>query len=147
MKIENVVSRVVMLGGNRFESGIINIAAGAKVTAGTVLKRVAGNTFSPVVSTETTPGTHGVPAAGGGWATEPTDPIPGDVPAAVMPFDIINDKGADGNFGFRAMVEGRVRADMLRIAGNATTPEQNDMLRNVGILPTKVTDLSHTDNQ
>jgi hypothetical protein len=147
MKVENVTNRVVMLGDDYYESGVITIAAGATVAAGTVLKRVADGKFAPVVSTATTPGTHGTPASGGGWSVEPTDPIPGDVPAAIMPFDTTNRKGAAADFGFRALVQGRVRLDMLRINGTAITTEQRDMLREVGILPVKITDLSQKDNQ
>jgi hypothetical protein len=136
-----------MLGDDYYESGVITIAAGATVAAGTVLKRTADGKFSPVVNTAATPGTHGIPANGGGWAAEPTDPIPGDVPAAVMPFDITNNKDAEADFGFRALVQGRVRLDMLRINGQLITAEQKDMLREAGILPVKITDLSQKDNQ
>jgi hypothetical protein len=147
MKIENVTNRVVLLGDNHFESGIINIAAGATVAEGTVLKRDADGKFAPVINTDTTPGTHGTPASGGGWEAEPTDPVPGDAPVAVMPFSITNNKAAAADFGFRALVDGRVRLDMLRINGNPITAAQSDMLRGVGILPVKVTNLSQLDNQ
>ena len=147
MKVENVPNRVVMLGDEQFEGGVITIPAGATIAAGTVLKRNTDGKFAPVTNTESTPGTPGVPAAGGGWATEPTDPIPGDVPTAVMPFDIANGKTVDVDFGFRALVAGRVRADKLRINNNPLSAEQKDLLREVGILPVKVTDLSHLDNQ
>jgi hypothetical protein len=116
------------------------------VAEGTVLKRDADGKFAPVMNTDTTPGTHGIPAAGG-WGTEPTDPIPGDVPVAVMPFSITSKKAIDADFGFRAIVDGRVRLDMLRINGNSITAAQSDLLRGVGILPVKVTDLSQKDNQ
>jgi hypothetical protein len=147
MKVENVTSRVVMIGDDRYESGVITIPAGAAIAAGTVLKRNTDGKFAPVTNTATTPGTPGTPAAGGGWETPPADPIPGDVPTAGMPFDITNRKTIDADFGFRALVAGRVRADMLRINGNPLTAEQRDMLREVGILPVKVTDLSHLDNR
>ena len=64
-----------------------------------------------------------------------------------MPFDLTNDKADEAVLGFRALVAGRVRADMLRIGDAVTTAAQNDMLRNVGILAVKVTDLSQLDNQ
>ena len=147
MKVENVTNRVVMLGDDYYESGVITIPMGATIAAGTVLKRNEDGKFAPVTNTAATPGTPGTPAAGGGWATEPTGPIPGDVPTAVMPFDITNGKTVGVDFGFRALVAGRVRADMLRINGNPLSAEQKDMLREVGILPVKVTDLSHLDNQ
>jgi hypothetical protein len=147
MKIENVVNKVIMLGDDYYENGIINIPAGGTIAAGTVLKRNPDGKFAPVVSTEGTPGTHGEPASGGGWATEPTDPVPGDVPVAVMPFDITSSRSADTDFSFRPLVQGRVRLDMLRIGGQPITPAQSDMLRGVGILPVKVTNLSQLDNQ
>jgi hypothetical protein len=147
MKIENVTNRVVLLGDNHFESGVITIPAGATVAEGTVLKRNPDGKFAPVTNTDTAPGTHGIPAAGGGWSTEPTDPVPGDVPVAVMPFSVTSEKSADADFGFRAIVDGRVRLDMLRINGSSITAAQSDMLRGVGILPVKVTDLSQPDNQ
>jgi hypothetical protein len=147
IKIENVTNRVVLLGDNCFESGAVNIAAGETVAEGTVLKRNADGRFAPVVNTEAVPGTHGTPASGGGWDEEPTDPVPGDVPAAVMPFGITNDKAAAADLGFRALVQGRVRRDMLRINGRPITDAESDMLRAVGILPVKVTDLSQLDNQ
>jgi hypothetical protein len=136
-----------MLGDDYYESGVITIVAGATIAAGTVLKRNTDGKFAPVVNTDTTPGTPGTPSADGGWTTEPTDPIPGDVPAAVMPFDITNKKDAQADFGFRALVQGRVRLDMLRINGLPITAEQRDMLRQTGILPVKITDLSQKDNQ
>jgi hypothetical protein len=66
MKVENVNNRVVMLGDECFESGVITIPAGATIAAGTVLKRNADGKFAPVTNTAPTPGTHGTPAAGGG---------------------------------------------------------------------------------
>jgi hypothetical protein len=144
MSVENVTNRVIMLGDEHYESGVITILAGATIAAGTVLKRNADGKFAPAINTAPTPGTPGV---GGGWETPPSDPIPGDVPTAVMPFDITNGKAVDADFGFRTLVAGRVRADMLRINGNPLSVEQKDMLRGVGILPVKVTDLSHLDNQ
>jgi hypothetical protein len=147
MVVTNVKNKVVAIGDNWFESGLINIASAASVKAGTVLKRDTNGKFAPVVKTETTPGTHGVPADGGGWQTEPTDPVPGDIPVAVMPYDLENLGNADADYGFRAIVSGRVRADMLTINGNSTTAAQNDLLRSCGIIPVKVTDLSQLDNQ
>jgi hypothetical protein len=44
-------------------------------------------------------------------------------------------------------MDGRVREDMLRVGENAATVADIDKLRKVGILPVKVTDLSHPDNQ
>ena len=120
LKTENVTSRVVLLGGNHFESGSITLAASMTMPAGAVLKRDGAN-FA--------------------LASD------GDEFAAVNPFELKNETAAEKSFGFRAIVDGRVRADMLRIGEAGTTAAQNDRLRKVGILPVKVTDLSHTDNQ
>ena len=57
MKVENVTNRVIMLGDEQFESGVITIPAGATIAAGTVLKRNADGKFAPVTNTATTPGT------------------------------------------------------------------------------------------
>jgi hypothetical protein len=122
VKTENVTSRVLMLGDNNFSSGKITLAAGATLVAGAVLKRGTGNVeFATATST--------------------------DEYAAVNPFEIKNETGAAKVFGFRALMDGRVRKDMLRVGNAAATVADIDKLRKVGILPVKVTDLSHLDNQ
>jgi hypothetical protein len=123
MKIENVNGAVLLLGDNYFESGVINIGAGGTVAAGTVLTRDDKDKFVPV-----------------------EDPQENSL-LAVMPFDITNDKATAADLGFRALVQGRVRRDMLRINGQPITDGQSDTLRLFGILPVKVTDLSQLDNQ
>jgi hypothetical protein len=147
VKIENVNSRVLLLGDNRFEGGVISVEAGATIKAGTLLKRESGIVWAVVADTAGTPANPGTPASGGGWTAEPSPAIPGDVPSGLMPFDLTNDKGATASLGFRALVAGRVRADMCEVGGVRTTAEQNDLLRSVGILPVNVTDLSQPDNQ
>jgi len=122
MKVENVTSRVLMLGDNNFSSGKITLAAGATLVAGAVLKRGAGNVEFAVATSA-------------------------DDYAAVNPFEIKNETGNSKVFGFRALMDGRVRADMLRVGENTATVADIDKLRKVGILPVKVTDLSHLDNQ
>jgi hypothetical protein len=141
MKVTNVKNKVVAIGDNWFESGVINIASGATVKAGTVLKRGTDGKFAPAINTTPDPGT---PAEGGGWVTPPST---GDIPVAVMPYDLENLGSAAADYGFRAIVGGRVRADMLTINSNPTTAAQNDLLRSYGIIPVKVTDLSQPDNQ
>jgi hypothetical protein len=124
MKVENVTSRVVMLGDNHFQSAKITLAAGATLVAGAVLKRAASELdyeFEAATSA--------------------------DNYAAVNPFELKNETAADKPFGFRALLDGRVRADMLRVGTAAVTHADIDKLRNIGILPVKVTDLSQTDNQ
>ena len=61
MEVKNVSNKVLALGNNEFESGVINVSGGATIAKGTVLKRNADGKFAPAVSTDPTPGTHGVP--------------------------------------------------------------------------------------
>jgi hypothetical protein len=141
MKVTNVKNRVLALGDNLFESGTITVPANGKIAAGTLLKRNDDGKFAIVIDTEANPGT---PAEGGGWAVEPST---GDIPVAVMPFDLENSGGAPADFGFRALTGGRVRADMLLVNGTPATTAQKDSLRDYGIFPVKVKDLSQLDNQ
>jgi hypothetical protein len=122
MRVTNVKNRVVAIGNNLFESGVINVPAQSKITAGTLLKREESGKFSPVLSDE-------------------------DTPVAVMPYDLENSGDAAADCGFRALTSGRVRADMLTVDGSITTAAQNDALRSYTIIPIKVTDLSQLDNQ
>jgi hypothetical protein len=109
-----------MLGDNYFESGTITVPANSAIAAGAVLKR-NGAAFAAAAAA--------------------------DDFVAVNPFEIKNETAAAKEFGFRAIVAGRVRADMLRIGSAATDAAANDRLRKIGILPVKVTDLSQLDNQ
>jgi hypothetical protein len=136
-----VENSVVALGGNDFETGVINVAAGTTIKKGVVLKR-AGNKFVPVV--DTSPIT--ITADVGGTATQ--IPVPGtavDAPVAVNPFDILNPGTAAADMSIRALISGPVRADLLTIDGGSITDAQGDMLRDYGIIPVKVADLSRTE--
>jgi hypothetical protein len=115
-----VTNSVVALGGNNFETGIINVPAESIIEKGVVLKRV-GDKFAPITDT-------GV-----------------DVPVAVNPFDIENTAAAAADLSIRALISGQVRADLLTIDGAGTTDAQNDMLRDYGIIPVKVNDLSRIE--
>jgi hypothetical protein len=136
-----VENSVVALGGNDFETGIINVGAGATIKKGVVLKR-EGNKFAPVV--DTSPITITADVDG----DETQIPIPGtvaDTPVAVNPFDISNPGNAAADMSIRALVSGPVRADLLTINGIAITDAQGDMLRDYGIIPVKVADLSRIE--
>jgi hypothetical protein len=136
-----VENSVVALGGNDFETGIINVGAGETIKKGVVLKR-AGGKFAPVL--DTSPVTITADVDG----TETQIPIPGtavDVPAAVNPFDISNPGNAAADMSIRALVSGPVRADLLTINGGAITDAQGDMLRDYGIIPVKTNDLSRIE--
>ena len=122
VNVTNVTSKVVLLGDNNFHAGKITLAAGAKLASGAILKR-------------------------GSEENEFTEATSADEYAAVNPFEIENKTGASKVFGIRACMDGRVRMDMLRVGTATVTAADVDRLRKVGILPMKVTDLSHLDNQ
>jgi hypothetical protein len=56
----------------------------------------------------------------------------------VNPFEIKNESGGPKVFGFRALLDSRVRADMLRVGADALAVADIDKLRKAGILPVKV---------
>jgi hypothetical protein len=141
IKTEIVENSVVALGDNNFETGVITVPAGETIKKGTVLKRANGK-FAPVLNTA--PQTINVDVDG----TATDVPIPGsvtDVPVAVNPFDIPNPGTAPADLSIRALISGPVRADLLTIDGEVTTDDQNDMLRDYGIIPIKVNDISRTE--
>jgi hypothetical protein len=135
---DTITSVSLQQGDNLFEQGVITLAAGVTVKAGTILKRVENGKFEIATDTPPNPGT---PAEGGGWATPPS---PGDIPVAVMPFDLKNEKSAQADMGFRALTGGKVRRDLLNLNGSPITDGQADALRNYGIIAVKITDLSFT---
>jgi hypothetical protein len=141
MTEQEISNPVVALGGNDFETGVINVGAGQTISKGVVLKR-AGNKFAPV--TNTSPVSISADVSG----TETEIPIPGttvDTPVAVNPFDITNPGTAAADMSIRALITGPVRADLLTINGGPITDEQRDMLRSYGIIPVKVNDLSRVE--
>jgi hypothetical protein len=141
IKSHTVTNKALFLGDNEYETGLLTVSAGGTVPAGALLKRVNGK-FSPVVNTSPVEinvgdtGTKNVPIPG----------VPADIPVAVNPVEIKNPGGAAVDIPFRALVAGKVRADMLSVNGQPVTEAQSDMLRSYGILPRKVTDISRLDN-
>jgi hypothetical protein len=139
---EQVVDNsVIALGGNDYETGLINVPANATIGKGTVLKRDGGK-FAPVIDTSLA--TINVDVDG----TATDVPIPGtavDVPVAVNPFDVVNKSDQAADLSFRALVSGPVRRDLLTIDGDSITDDQADMLRNYGIISVKANDLSRTE--
>jgi hypothetical protein len=136
-----VENSVVALGGNNFETGVITVGAGVTIKKGVVLKRT-GNKFAPVE--DTSPITITADVDG----TETQIPIPGttkDTPVAVNSFDISNPGSSAADMSIRALISGPVRADLLTINGGAISDAQGDMLRDYGIIPVKVTDLSRIE--
>jgi hypothetical protein len=135
---DTIVNRALQLGNGKFEQGTITVAAGATVKAGTILKR-DGDRFA--VATDTLPD-PGDPADGGGWETPPT---PGDIPVAVMPFDLRNGTMEPLDMGFRALIGGSVRRDLLNLDGEPITNAQADALRDFGIIAVATTDVSRVN--
>ncbi len=117
---QTVENSVVALGDNTFETGSINVAAGATIKKGVVLYRVADSKFAPVTDSAA------------------------EKPCAVNPADIINEGSAAADLSLRAIIAGPVRADLLTINGVKTTSAQNDLLRNYSIIPEKQNDISRT---
>jgi hypothetical protein len=142
IETEVIKNSVVALGGNFFETGLINVPAESSIKKGVLLKRIAPGKFAPVLDTSPQTITADVDE------TPIAIPIPGtskDTPVAVNPFDIPNPGTATASLSFRALISGPVRADLLTVDGEATTDDQNDMLRNIGIIPVKINDLSRTE--
>jgi hypothetical protein len=99
------------------------------------LKRQIDGSFAPVVDTDPVE-----------IDSEPVPGVPVDIPVAVNPAFIKNEGSGPVNVGFRPLIKGRVRRDMLTINGLAITDAQADMLRNYGIIPVTGTDISREDN-
>jgi hypothetical protein len=135
---DTIINRALQLGNGKFEQGTITVAAGAIIEAGTILKR-DGAKFTIATDTPPDPGN---PADGGGWATPPT---PGDIPIAVMPFDLKNEGAEPADMGFRALIGGSVRRDLLNLNGEPITNDQADALRNFGIIAVATTDVSRVN--
>lgn len=114
-----VENSVVPLGDNEFKTGVINVPANTTIKKGVVLKR-DGTKFAPVVNSS-------------------------DKPIAVNPFDVPNTTNTAADLSIRAIISGPVRADLLTINGEATTDAQNDMLRDMSIVPVDVNDISRTE--
>ena len=123
IRTQDVESKAVGLGGNEFETGVINVAAGVTVLAGSILKRDATGKFTLV-----------------------TD-LAVDTPVAINPFDIPNPGGVAADMSLRAIVYGRVRADMLNVNGlPVTSPAFFDKIRaNTLCIPIQVNDISRME--
>ncbi|MCL2410063.1 MAG: hypothetical protein FWC97_00325 [Treponema sp.] len=111
-----IESKALQLGNNVFEQGTIAVAAATEVKAGTLLKRDGNKKFAVATASDTS--------------------------LAVVPFDMKNTSTATVNLGFRALIGGLVRKDMLNLNGAALTSAQADGLRDYGIIAVDTTDLS-----
>ena len=123
IRTETNESKAVGLGGNEFETGVLNVAANTTIPAGALLKRDAGGSKFTLV----------------------TD-LTADTPVAINPFDIPNKTAAAKDMSLRAMIFGPVRADMLNVNGlPVTSPVLFDKIRaNTLCVPIQINDISRT---
>ncbi|MDR1389185.1 MAG: hypothetical protein LBJ31_04340 [Treponema sp.] len=143
MKSRIIDNSVLPLGNNEYEAGTITLAAGTEISIGVILKRNTDGGFSPVSDT----GLATISADVDGTKTDiPIPGVPADIPVVVNPSYIKNEGTGAVTVGFRALVAGKVRRDKLTIAGVAITDAQADALRNYGIIPVAVNDVSRLDN-
>jgi hypothetical protein len=141
IKSHTVTNKALFLGDNEYETGLLTVPATGTVPAGALLKRENGK-FSPVVNTSPVE----INVGDTDTVNVPVPGVPADIPVAVNPIEISNPGNAAADIPFRALVAGKVRADMLSVNGQPITDAQSDMLRSYGILPRKVTDISRLDN-
>jgi len=111
-----IESKALQLGDNLFEQGSIAVAANTEVKAGTLLKRDGDKKFAIATASDT--------------------------PIAIVPFDMKNTSASTVNLGFRALIGGLARKDMLNLNGAALTSTQADNLRRYGIVAVDTTNLA-----
>jgi len=118
VNIRTIISQELQLGNCEFEQGGISLGGGVTIKAGTILKRADERKFAIAEDTDTF--------------------------VAVVPFDMTNPDATDATLGFRAIISGRVRRDMLNINGaTPITSAQADNLRaNGNIIAVETTDIS-----
>jgi len=121
VEFRTIVSKELQLGGCEFEQGTIGVNAGETIKGGTILKRADDRKFAVAEA--------------------------GDAFIAVVPFDMKNTGSTAVNLGFRAIISGRVRRDMLNINGAAPiSSAQADNLRaNGNIIAVETTDISRVN--
>lgn len=121
MKTSKVENKSLFQGRNEYETGILTIPAGETVSVGAFLARGADGKFTAVSDTAT------------------------EKPVAVNPVEMKNTGVASADFSFRALIGGKVRFDMLSVGGQPITAAQADMIRQYGIIPKNVTNVSWTE--
>ena len=122
IRTETVENKAVGLGGNEFETGVINVSANKTIPAGAILKRDAGGNFALV-----------------------TD-LTNETPVAINPFDIPNNTATAKNMSLRAIISGPVNASALNVNGlPITSPALFDKIRDTALAITIQThDISRT---
>lgn len=124
LKIKNIDNTAFLLGNNEFESGVITLAAGAKVDLGDMLKRDSGTgKFSKVTDTST------------------------EIPVALATCDLTNTGSASKDYAARVLIGGKVDASFVTVNSVAATKAQYDMVRSYGIIPVPTAEINMKDNQ
>ena len=120
--ITNIDTGSVMLGGEEWEDGNLDAAAGGSVPQGTVLER-----------------------SGSDWVFGSATPTAGAA-LAVLPYDL--EIAAAGDVPIRVLVAGRVNRSRLRLNGSALPVPQTvvDALRDYSIIALSVEQCSAYDN-
>jgi hypothetical protein len=118
VEFDTITSTSLRQGNNEYEQGVINIGADATVKAGTLLAR-DGDKFS--------------------IAEAAADII------AVVPDDLTNSSNVAADIGFRALIGGSVRGDLINFNGDPITKAEADCLRDYGIIVVNSTDLSRVN--
>ena len=120
--ITNIDTGSVALGGEEFEDGLLTLAAGGIIPAGTVLEKAAGKYVFAADA----------PTAG--------------APLAVLTYEL--DVAAAGDIPIRALIAGRVNRTRLKLNGD-TDPVPDavvDALRDFSIIAVPVKQLGVYDN-
>ena len=121
--ISNSTFDQLLLGNNEFKNVVLNVPAGATITAGEMLRRS---------------GTKYVRAVG----------VSSEINFAVFVGDSVSNATESAvDVNARICVAGRVNQGMLTVAGTAATDAQADLLRGWGILPRFVHNFSQLDRQ
>jgi len=129
IKSQIVETNAVGLGGNEFENGTMTVESGSPIMRGALLIRdQTTGRFIPMTNTTETP-------------------------VAINPFEFKNDSDSTRNMPIRAIVFGRVRADLLVLGttrlGDIPSPTREllfDKIRATALcIPIQGTDISRTE--
>jgi hypothetical protein len=147
IKSHVVSNATLFMGDNFFQQENVRLAAGKKYQRGLLLYR-SSFILVPVTSF-------------GSKRIDVSDDQDGSVmvdipqtteeqPMAILAEELDNSAGlAEKTFPTRVLISGRVRSDMLYIdaeVNNKMNPYRQDVLRQTGIIPINVTDISRQDN-
>ena len=121
-RTETIENIAVGLGGNEFETGVLNVAGNTTVPAGALLKRGADGKFALVTDLEN------------------------EIPVAINPFDVPNHGTIAKDMSLRPIIYGRVNASALNVNRlPITSPSFFDKIRaNTLCVPIQTNDISRT---